>query len=472
MDIKLMTDPKLSSETGSEMDNPLGNQDLPVSNPALNERDLERAEQILKLINEDPHPNQVVGNNLDEILGILPAILSANIRQATLEGKSGLVHSLEDLLEEYQPHITEAPEASITMGPWQSKSLSSHPRILFVGPDNESTEYRLECTATILESLGCQTFTTSTFPPDLFKNFDMVFVSRPHLNPDYLIGMAACRANNIPVIIDIDMDYKSIPVRHPEYEQLSLLEKDIAQAYTTGILLADQIISPSRELVNHLRAEGFTTYYAPPGWNNDNPLWSKPAPARHTINIGWLGRPGHLEDFARIRRTLNRILRQVPQTKLVIGSNPEAYHLFKNIPDSRKLYLPPSRLEDFPYSLGQIDILVSPLRNNPFNRSHSDRLLMEAGARAIPWIAPPIPSFKEWNAGGLFAKSVGEWYTHLYQLVINSELRKQLGQEGYQKAQEREIHQLAPVYMDLIDLFRWSKDSEREDQNQVEESND
>ena len=432
----------------------------------LQEEDVERAEEILKIISKNPHPSAVVSEHLDEIIGLLPAILTVNIRQASRDDNPELVHSLQHLLAEFHPPLTKVAEMASNQDPWKSRPASYFPRILFVGSEDESSSYRQKFPATALKALGCQTTITSSFPLDHIKEFDVVIVHRPHLNQEYLHGMAVCRATNIPVIVDIDLDYKTIPLKHPDYDLLSLSKKETAQGYTTALLLADQIISPSRRLVSQLRSEGYTTFYTPPGWNKNNPLWSKSPPPRHTVNIGWLGRPGQSEDIALIRRMVVRLMRQIPQTTLVIGSNPEAYHLFKNFPESRKLYLPPSRLEDFPYSLGQIDILIAPLRKIPFNQALSDRVLMEAGARGIPWVASPIPSFTQWGQGGLFAESLDEWYTQLHQLVINPELRSELGEQGKKKALEREMNQLAPIYLDLIDLIRWSKSPEADEKTE------
>lgn len=449
-----------SSDNGKSPDIRDQFRNLTDQSRVVGQDELAQAEKLLQIVADNPHPSLVIEEHLDEIIGLLPAILTANIRQANLEGNPELVHSLQDLLAEFHPHIAQVAELGVQQDPWNARPAHYLPRILFVGPSSVSTAYRQKFPATALQAIGCQTTITHEFPTDQIKNYDVIIVHRPHLDPELLHGLAVCRAINVPVILDIDLDYKSIPLKHPEYDQLSLARKESSQAYTTALLLADQVISPSQKLVNQLRSEGYTTFYTPPGWNKNNPLWSKPSQPRSTINIGWLGRPGQADDLAMIRRMVIRLMRQIPQTVLVIGSNPEAYHLFKNFPESRKLFLPPSRLEDFPYSLSQIDILIAPLRKIPFNQSLSDRPLMEAGARGIPWVASPIPSFQDWGQGGTYAESMDDWYTQLHQMIVNPELRKQLGEEGHQKAQEREVSQLAPIYLDLIDLIRWSKSPE------------
>jgi len=86
-----------------------------------------------------------------------------------------------------------------------------------------------------------------------------------------------------------------------------------------------------------------------------------------------------------------------------------------------------------------VDILLVPMRDTPFNRCQSDRRLVEAGARRLPWIASPIPAFITWETGGLIADTPDEWFSHLGQLILDPDLRSTLGQAGWRKAESREM---------------------------------
>jgi hypothetical protein len=90
------------------------------------------------------------------------------------------------------------------------------------------------------------------------------------------------------------------------------------------------------------------------------------------------------------------------------------------------------------------------LADTPFNNLRSERKIMEASVRHIPWIASAIPSFKEWENGGLIAVTVDEWYNNLHRLIVDDELRLSLGHAGFQKAAQREIQNIAWNYMDNI----------------------
>src|SRR5690606_32330488 len=99
--------------------------------------------------------------------------------------------------------------------------------------------------------------------------------------------------------------------------------------------------------------------------------------------------------------------------------------------------------DDFPYQLGLIDILLIPHRNIPYNQSLSERLLIHAGVKGIPWVASPLPAFREWGAGGFTASSPEEWHTYLRQLIVDADVRRQLGRAGNTQAALRESRHLA-----------------------------
>jgi glycosyltransferase involved in cell wall biosynthesis len=147
---------------------------------------------------------------------------------------------------------------------------------------------------------------------------------------------------------------------------------------------------------------------------------------------------------------LSRIIREFPNTRIVILGNPQAYRLFDGLPENRRMYLPLVAAEEFPYLLSQLDILLVPLRNLPYNLSLPDTTLVEAGARGIPWIASPIPAFRSWDAGGLISESPDEWHLNLRHLVMDADLRARLGKAGKQAAQTREMGQLANLWLKLI----------------------
>jgi glycosyltransferase involved in cell wall biosynthesis len=146
-----------------------------------------------------------------------------------------------------------------------------------------------------------------------------------------------------------------------------------------------------------------------------------------------------------------RVLREFPHTQLVIGGDAQVYQLFDRLPESRRLFLPPVLPEDYPYLLGQVDILLVPMRDTVYNRTRSDRRLMEAGIRGIPWVASALPAYSRWKEGGLIANAAEEWVLHLRQLIDDPKLRTMLGQQGIQKAEEREMNKVGEMWQSTIE---------------------
>jgi glycosyltransferase involved in cell wall biosynthesis len=301
-----------------------------------------------------------------------------------------------------------------------------------------------------LSKKGCQIIYCDNLNNEDFSEADVIITHNPHTKTETMELLAASHAAKKPVILDLDFDLEQMPVSNPEYEKLGLYSPKQAKAYAAALLLADVICVPHETFANSLSSVGSRVHVIPDGWSDDNSLWSKPIKPRHTLNLGWVGSPGEVEDVFHIRRMVVRVVREFPQVRLVVSGDPAVYQLFDSLPESRRLYLPLIDTSDYPYILGQMDILMVPQRNTLFNRSLSDRRLMEAGARGIPWIASPMPAYVAWNTGGLIANSADEWHTYLRQLILDLDLRQTLSAAGRNQANARKMSQIGKFWLELI----------------------
>ena len=407
--------------------------------------ELARAVKMLQHVTKNPYPANVIATHLDEIATLLPAFIELNIRQAHADGRPDIAEALRMLANKvHEPDDeVEADRSIATTSNSQAGSselaANKPARLLLIAPASLLASPRLTFPAEALAARGWEVTISANIPSDTPDKFDMVVVHRPHGVPSVLEGMAACVGVGIPLVVDLDIDFEQMPLNHPEYPSFGLGTSLSAKAYTAALQMADQIIVPSESLAMEFKQGGMQAATIPDGWSRNNPLWEKPADRRPTINLGWFGMPGQIDDVLEIRRPLMRILREFPQTRLVIGIDPQVYQLFDNLPESQKLFLPPTTHEDYPYLLSQIDILLVPLRNTPFNRNLSDRRLMEAGVRGIPWLAAPTPGHNAWGSGGLIASTRHDWHVYLRHLVMDPELRQELGQAGRQRAAGREL---------------------------------
>jgi glycosyltransferase involved in cell wall biosynthesis len=278
-----------------------------------------------------------------------------------------------------------------------------------------------------------------------------VITSNPHTNPGLVESLSVLSEAEVPIILDLDADFNEQPVDHQDYGIAGLGTQVRSNAYTSALSIADLITVSSQMQAFALGDLVNPTSVIPDGWSRQNRFWEKVPSPHNMINIGWVGTTGELEDLILIRRFIIRILREFPNTRIVIVGNPHAYRLFDGLPENRRMYIPLVGHEEFPYVLSQLDILLVPLRNLPYNQSLPDTILMQAGARGIPWLATPIPSFRDWMAGGILTETAGDdWHLNLRHLVMDQDLRSSLGRNGREAARAREMQYVGRLWLEAI----------------------
>lgn len=415
------------------------------------ENDIIRAAFLLDKIIKSDNPAELVSKHLEEIDELLPALLELNIRQAYTDGKPDLAQALRALQKNVDRQLdTREEQSRKEQLPQASSSLKLQANVLVLFPNLEEKSSRAAMLKPALESFGCSVTEKSQFLPGRDPLPDIVITTNPHTNPRLLESLTALSTAAVPIILDLDTDFEKQPVSHHDYSTKGLGAHTRASAYTSMMLLADLITVPSDMMALSIKGEMNNVSVIPDGWNRQNELWEKTASPRTTLNIGWVDSSGQLEDLALVRRYIIRIIREFPNTRIVIVGNPQAYRLFETLPEYRRMYLPLVAHEEFPYLLSQVDILMAPLRNTPYNLTLPDTILVQAGAKGIPWVASPIPSFRRWVAGGIISESLNEWHLNLRHLVMDRELRFSLGQAGRGAAKNREISQLGRVWMETI----------------------
>lgn len=403
----------------------------------------QKAADLLETILQSEQPAKTVAEHLDEIEYLLPALIELNLQQARQEGKIELASSLESLRQKVAPLISRAGDNADSL-------LSRQARILLLAPANPPSQERALVIQRALEVGGFQVEVNSELSADDIEDLDAAIAVNPHTSPTTLTNLARCASARRPVVLDLTCNVEQIPLKHPYYSILGLGMLEAGRAYNASLWLADIITVTSKVHAATLEGTGRRIQVMPEGWSDQNPMWKKKAPPHTTLHLGWVGSCSEVEDLVTIRRIILRVLREFPQTRLVLMDNPEAYTLFSGLPPERCLYLPATSAEDLPYQLGLIDVLLLPHRNIPFNQSLSERLLIYAGVKGIPWIASPLPAYLEWGAGGFIASTPEEWHTYLRQLIVEAEVRRQLGHAGAAQAALRESRHLAIWWKTLI----------------------
>ncbi len=425
--------------------------------PVVDEATLGRAEEMLREVLNSSSPGRLVTERLDEIDALLPALLALNVREARERVHPGLVQSLEGVMGRVNgvngtPKTTCLTTNGMNGGKMTGKRAPA--RVLFVRPAGVGVPIRHTLAAEGLRSRGCVVALEAGVPAGV-EAFEVIIAHRPHADPSLMKALAQRVAMDVPLVVDVDLDFEQLPGNLPGNhagQGFGLGTPEQARLYMAALLMADAVLVSGEELAGMLRNRGHQVRVIPEGWSQGNRLWEKPSASRHTINLGLVA--GQVEDVTPVRRMILRILREFPQTLLVVVGNPQVYQLFDGLPEARRLFLPPASEEDFPYLLGQVDILLAPMRQTPFNLTCSDRVLMEAGVRGMPWVASAVPAFTAWAEGGLIAHSPEEWYTLLHGLITDPTLRRDLGRAGRVKAASREMGLIGEAWWALVDDVR------------------
>jgi glycosyltransferase involved in cell wall biosynthesis len=415
----------------------------------IDENDIMRVALLLDKIINSESPAELVAKHLDEIDELLPALIELNIRQAIADGHPDLAEGLRNL----QLNIDYQLEAKEVGQSAKGSHLKSHQftgNVMMLFPDMENKSNRMTTLKPTLESFGCHVVEKDDFVSGRDARPDVVITSNAHINPRLTESLATISAAGVPVILDLDADFENQPVFHQDYNTKGLGTQPRSNAYTSALSMAKLVTVPSEMQAASLKDLVNQVCVIPDGWSRQNKLWEKPSHPRDTINIGWVGTSGQLEDLVSIRRYIIRIIREFPNTRIVIIGDPQAYRLFDSLPENRRMYLPVVAHDEFPFLLSQLDILLVPLRNLPYNLSLPDTILMEAGARGVPWVASPTPAFRSWHGGGIICEKLDEWHLNLRHLVMDSELRYNLGKTGKYAARLREMNQLGKLWLEVI----------------------
>jgi glycosyltransferase involved in cell wall biosynthesis len=147
---------------------------------------------------------------------------------------------------------------------------------------------------------------------------------------------------------------------------------------------------------------------------------------------------------------LKAIFEQFPQTKMIVGGDMEIYNRFWYLPETRKLYLPYTPYDLYPYTLSRMDLMLVPLSNNKFNRAKSDIKLVEAGRLGIPWIASKTPVYQAWGTGGILVDGVNAWYPAIQHMLeaTPDELESMAAAGKEQAIRERSSQVLTQLWLD------------------------
>lgn len=171
---------------------------------------------------------------------------------------------------------------------------------------------------------------------------------------------------------------------------------------------------------------------------------------RNIITLGWIGSPSTASNFLKvIESVLPELYKKHSniQLKLIGAGN----FSFSGIPLIKKDWRPNEELSD----LQSFNIGLMPLDDGPFSKGHLGHKMIQYMCVGIPIVASNTglnPLVVKDGVNGFLASSKEEWVEKLSLLIENEDLRRQLGRNGREMAEESfSLEKLSKVFINAIE---------------------
>ncbi|HNQ31737.1 MAG TPA: glycosyltransferase [Candidatus Woesebacteria bacterium] len=287
---------------------------------------------------------------------------------------------------------------------------------------------------------------------DITKKYDVIFTGYNVAKPEaYVQLMVMAKRNNCKVIFDLDDDLWNIHEDNHVYERFhkgtedleiaTAILRDVGHLVVTQKNLKDTVVAhtgrPSEQtyvIDNYID----TTLYNPKKQMDDD-----------RVTLFYSGSRTHVPDVYNREFLLgvDAVMREFSHVHLlfigmfcdVFAKYGDRYEVVEGETDFMK-FVP---LWNFYVRFA--DIGVVPLEDNKFNSSKSSLKYLEYAAARLPVVASNVFAYRNERRSGApipLVKEAREWYEAIRDLVVNPQLRHNLGGENYEhiRARRSEAH--------------------------------
>jgi glycosyltransferase involved in cell wall biosynthesis len=358
-----------------------------------------------------------------------------------------------------------APQPSVAAAsPANEVAPVGRPRALFISGEAHTpgNVYRVERYVAAAAALGFEARWMAAEPvgPDDLRGLRVVVLWRvPH--GQHVKGIIElCRAQGTLVVFDVD----DLMFR-PELAVIEIIDgirsQNFSELQTAAfftmigrtLTASDVVTCPTEELAHEARRLGRPACVMPNGFDEAGHAVARRARAAWAregddlLRIGYAsGSRTHQRDFAVAAAAVARVLREVPQARLVLfrdNFNGDGLVLIDEFAEFRDLA---DRIEwrqmvpiaELPAELARFAVNIAPLEaDNPFCEAKSELKYFEAALAGVPTVASPAGPFRRAiteGVTGFLAGSADEWYAALSRLLADATLRGRVAQAAYHDA--------------------------------------
>lgn len=248
--------------------------------------------------------------------------------------------------------------------------------------------------------------------------------------------MRKAQSLGIKCVYELDDDMLELPDGLGQLSEF-FHKPDVRDSMRTLIQYADAIIVSTKTLAGAIQKYTSRNIYVIPNYINGD-AWELAAAQKAVMNrdkvvVGWTTSPAHVLEVPVISATLKRVLDDCPNVELllvgVVGRKELGAWAEDKAYDGRITFVPWMHVSRIPEVMLNIDIGLSPLCDNVFNKSRNNIKWQQYSVLGAPGVYQSGPVYENVKPGetGLIANTAEEWYSGIVKLVQDKELRRQMG---------------------------------------------
>ena len=273
----------------------------------------------------------------------------------------------------------------------------------------------------------------------LQRGYDILFFNRLSIMDE---GLEEAK-KHFKIIVDMDDDW-ILPVNHLNYPSY----KELKPRIENNIRMADMVTCTNENLANKLRPLNSNVHIhknaLPFGYHQ----FTSDRRTDERIRIFWSGSCTHTEDLAILQNPLKRLSVHKDKIKMVLGGYSEDDPVTKRIWDKMFYFftangsLPYMKIggtlpNDYMMLYENADIMLIPLEKSDWHGCKSNLKILEAAAKKIPCIVSAVePYINDKDMPVLWVHKQKDWFEHLNYLILNPEVRIEMGEKLYNYAKE------------------------------------
>jgi glycosyltransferase involved in cell wall biosynthesis len=273
-----------------------------------------------------------------------------------------------------------------------------------------------------------------------FAEYEVV-VLQYQASPSWVRGIRQLQERGTRVIFEID-DYARSVRKKADHAAAKHFGREFLRHFELTMRVADGVICSTEWLAKRYRSINPNTWVCPNAI--DLARYDLHREPTDHVAIGWAGGTGHRRAVEAWLPAIEAVMERHPHTRFVSVGEFFAGRLSARFGEERCLAVPPSSLETYPAAMSMFDLALAPSGRETFYLGKSDLRWLESSALRVPLVADSrvYPEIRDGETG-LLAHTAEEAEAAIERLVVNTELRRHLGQAAYEDVAARRSLEVA-----------------------------